>query len=103
MPGQKKWSIEISRIDNGLPDDRFGEPKVRFVHRRGKAIDEDDPQRDHVSYLTIHDEHGVELRRDVNDPRTRQREAAENERREEEMRRWNEDQAEMQRNMFGSP
>ena len=83
MPGQKKWSIEIPRIVPGLPDDRYGEPKIRFVHRKGRLVDEDDDFRDHVSYLTINNENGFEVKRVVSDPGTRQREMVERREREE--------------------
>ncbi|PVH83983.1 hypothetical protein DL98DRAFT_652057 [Cadophora sp. DSE1049] len=105
MPGQKKWSIEIPRIVPGLPDDRFGEPKIRFVHRKGRLVDEDDDFKDHVSYLTVYNENGFELKKVANDPGTRQRELVETlerERREEEQRRLEEQENErMRRELMG--
>ncbi|KAH7327058.1 hypothetical protein BKA65DRAFT_539736 [Rhexocercosporidium sp. MPI-PUGE-AT-0058] len=91
MPGQRKWSIELGPIVPGLPFDRYGEPKIRFSHRGGRLVDEDDAAREGVSYLVVNGEGGEDGEGEgqgrrvvvVSDPATRQREMRE----EEELRR----------------
>lgn len=53
MPGQKKWAIEMDRIEPGLPFDRYGNPKTKFNHRDGMIVDEDDPRVPHCSRITF--------------------------------------------------
>lgn len=53
MPGQRKWDIAVPV---GLPiglQSHYGDPKTTFSHREGKVIDEDDPNMDFASTLTL--------------------------------------------------
>ncbi|CZT44743.1 uncharacterized protein RSE6_04959 [Rhynchosporium secalis] len=58
MPGQRKWSIDMPTIKNGIPFDRYGDPKIQFTHRRGLMIDVDDDNRNAVSYLRVRPQAG---------------------------------------------
>jgi len=56
MPGQKKWDISIgnrTRDDTVLPEHTFDKPKIKFTHRDGQLIDEDDLVEPHVSFLSM--------------------------------------------------
>ncbi|KAL5327535.1 hypothetical protein ACEPPN_005234 [Leptodophora sp. 'Broadleaf-Isolate-01'] len=56
MPGQRKWSIDAPPSTAKLPRERYGEPKIRFSHRKGRLVDQDDMEKEHVSYLVVRDE-----------------------------------------------
>ncbi|KAI6712479.1 hypothetical protein JHW43_004962 [Diplocarpon mali] len=72
MPGQKKWSIEMAPIAPGLSPDRYDNPAVRFSHRGGLIVDEDDVTRTHVSKITFVVGRGCEDHVVVSDPRAAQ-------------------------------
>ncbi|KAG4434784.1 hypothetical protein IFR05_009719 [Cadophora sp. M221] len=84
MPGQRKWSIDTPPPPDkaNLPFERYGEPKVRFSHRKGRLVDQDDETRDHVSYLVVREENdaggGMAVQEVkivfISDPGTRRRE-----------------------------
>ncbi|KAL2060650.1 hypothetical protein VTL71DRAFT_9291 [Oculimacula yallundae] len=74
MPGQRKWSIELGPIIPGIPFDRYGDPKIRFSHRAGRLVDEDDDVISNVSYLRVRGDTGRpdETVTVTSDPATRQ-------------------------------
>ncbi|KAK0113447.1 hypothetical protein ONS95_013705 [Cadophora gregata] len=83
VPGQKKWSTEIPRVKSNFPDERFDDPKIRFVPSKGMLVNSDDEHKDHVSYIVVIDRRGFELTTIMSDPAMRHREMVERDQREE--------------------
>ena len=56
MPGHRKWDIAIPQGALSVDPDtqgRYGDPKTTFSHRGGKILDEDDPDIDFASTVTL--------------------------------------------------
>ena len=56
MPGTRRWDIALPTKPSSALDETeavYGDPKTTFLHRNGRIIDQDDPNMDFGSTITV--------------------------------------------------